>query len=125
MNIHVVLLKYLRSVFLTLGFLLLSLWTMGQTVYVTNTGSKYHRNGCQYLSKSKISTSLDSALTLGYNACAVCKPSASTSTVQRVLNDETEPGSATTSVRCSSQTKSGNRYSRMTKERNGRCWQHQ
>src|SRR5688572_8175735 len=63
MSIHDVLVKYLSRLFLLLSFLLLSIWSMGQTVYVTNTGSKYHRGGCQYLSKSKISTSLDSALT--------------------------------------------------------------
>ena len=29
-----------------------------QTVYITNTGTKYHRNGCQYLRKSKHAISL-------------------------------------------------------------------
>jgi len=37
------------------------------TVYVTNTGSKYHRAGCRYLSKSCIPISLDSAKTRGYD----------------------------------------------------------
>jgi len=31
------------------------------TVYITNTGSKYHRSGCRYLSKSCIPISLDNA----------------------------------------------------------------
>ncbi len=31
------------------------------TVYVTNTGEKYHTGGCQYLRKSKIAISLDDA----------------------------------------------------------------
>jgi competence protein ComEC len=43
------------------------------TVYITNTGSKYHRDGCRYLSKSKIPTSLSSAKQ-SYGPCSVCKP---------------------------------------------------
>jgi hypothetical protein len=39
---------------------------IGQTVFITNTGKKYHRDGCQYLSKSKIQTTLDSAISSGY-----------------------------------------------------------
>lgn len=42
------------------------------TVYITKTGSKYHRSGCQYLSKSKISISLDDAKSRGYTACSRC-----------------------------------------------------
>ena len=33
----------------------------GVTVYITRTGSKYHRGGCRYLSKSCIPISLDAA----------------------------------------------------------------
>lgn len=33
----------------------------GGTVYVTNTGAKYHKSGCGYLSQSKIAISLSSA----------------------------------------------------------------
>ncbi len=43
------------------------------TVYVTNTGSKYHRDGCQYLSQSKIAISLSDAV-LRYDPCSVCDP---------------------------------------------------
>ena len=43
------------------------------TVYVTQTGGKYHRNGCRYLSKSKIAISLDDAKHR-YGACSVCNP---------------------------------------------------
>ncbi len=43
------------------------------TVYVTNTGSKYHRDGCRYLSKSKIPISLEVAKK-SYEPCSVCKP---------------------------------------------------
>lgn len=43
------------------------------TVYITKTGSKYHRSGCQYLSKSKIAISLSDAKS-GYGACSKCNP---------------------------------------------------
>lgn len=43
------------------------------TVYVTNTGNKYHRDGCSYL-KSKISKDKDDAIAQGYTACSRCNP---------------------------------------------------
>ena len=45
---------------------------MSETVYITNTGEKYHRDGCQYLRKSKIAISLDDAIDSGYTACSRC-----------------------------------------------------
>jgi len=44
------------------------------TVYITNTGSKYHSYGCQYLRKSSIQTTLKSALNSGYTPCSKCSP---------------------------------------------------
>ena len=43
-------------------------------VYITETGSKYHRSGCQYLSKSKIETTRAAAVSGGYSPCARCNP---------------------------------------------------
>ncbi len=43
-------------------------------VYITNTGSKYHRDGCRYLSKSQIPISLSDAKARGYEPCKVCNP---------------------------------------------------
>lgn len=43
-----------------------------QTVYITNTGEKYHRNGCRYLKKSQIPISLSDAQARGYTACKKC-----------------------------------------------------
>lgn len=44
------------------------------TVYITNTGEKYHLAGCRYLKSSKISISKSEAVKQGYAACKVCKP---------------------------------------------------
>jgi cbb3-type cytochrome oxidase cytochrome c subunit len=43
------------------------------TVYVTRTGAKYHRDGCRYLSRSKIPMPLAEAVKR-YGPCSVCKP---------------------------------------------------
>lgn len=48
--------------------------TTTRTVYITNTGKKYHRSGCRYLSKSEKSISLSDAKNRGYTPCSVCKP---------------------------------------------------
>ena len=45
-----------------------------ETVYITETGSKYHRDGCRYLAKSKIEISKAEAIAQGYGPCSVCDP---------------------------------------------------
>jgi hypothetical protein len=45
-----------------------------QTVYITRTGKRYHRDGCRYLASSKIAVSLKDAKAKGYTACKVCHP---------------------------------------------------
>lgn len=43
-------------------------------VYITETGTKYHKKSCSYLSKSKIETTLEKAQKDGYTRCSRCKP---------------------------------------------------
>lgn len=43
-----------------------------RTVYITNTGEKYHAPGCRYLKKSQIPIALDDAIARGYEPCKVC-----------------------------------------------------
>jgi len=43
-------------------------------VYVTKTGSKYHKAGCRYLSQSSIPIKLSDAIAQGYTPCSVCNP---------------------------------------------------
>lgn len=43
-----------------------------QTVYITETGKKYHKDGCQYLKKSKTAISKDEAEKQGYVPCSKC-----------------------------------------------------
>ena len=43
-------------------------------VYTTKTGTKYHREDCGHLSKSKIPISLEQAKQQGLQPCSVCDP---------------------------------------------------
>lgn len=45
-----------------------------ETVYITDTGSRYHMFGCQYLSESCYSIALNDAIERGYIACSRCDP---------------------------------------------------
>lgn len=45
-----------------------------QTVYVTDTGKKYHSAGCRTLKQSQRPISLDDAKAAGYSPCGICKP---------------------------------------------------
>lgn len=44
------------------------------SVFVTDTGTKYHRDGCQYLNMSKHQIELQEAINKGYSPCSVCNP---------------------------------------------------
>lgn len=44
------------------------------TVYITDTGERYHRGDCQYLRYSKHAVSLKEAKRQGYTPCKVCRP---------------------------------------------------
>ncbi len=46
------------------------------SVYTTRSGTKYHREGCRYLSKSKTATTVKDAKGRGLSPCKVCKPPA-------------------------------------------------
>jgi hypothetical protein len=44
------------------------------TVYITNTGERYHVSTCSYLGSSKQPISLAEAKRRGYTPCKVCQP---------------------------------------------------
>ena len=48
--------------------------SISNTVYITNTGSKYHKASCRTLKYSMIKTTLQEAKADGYTACKICKP---------------------------------------------------
>lgn len=49
-------------------------YNVEDTVYVTDTGTKYHKSGCQHLRKSKNAISKEKAIRQGYTACSRCNP---------------------------------------------------
>jgi len=44
------------------------------TVYTTNTGNRYHSDGCRHLSRSKNETTVSAASARGLTACGSCSP---------------------------------------------------
>lgn len=44
------------------------------TVYITDTGKRYHLSTCRYLSSSKHAIALGDAKRRGYTPCKVCQP---------------------------------------------------
>lgn len=46
----------------------------GGTIYITDTGTKYHRAGCRYLNDSQRAVTCSWAKSNGYTPCSVCDP---------------------------------------------------
>ncbi|WP_200979822.1 hypothetical protein [Echinicola sp. 20G] len=130
-----------RLLLLYLTFFFAFAQAYGQTVYITKTGTKYHKSSCNYLKYSAISLQLSDAKKKDYTACSVCKPSTivrndNSSTQAKAaseINNVTPSKASTTkaspqpkanSVRCSGTTKAGSQCKRMTKSANGKCFQH-
>jgi len=115
--------------FVLLFFVLLYLPLMGQNVYTTKSGEKYHKEACHYLKNSKMEMDLSKAIEKGYTACKVCKPtktSISQGSANKIISSSnTLQKTNVSSQQCTSKTKAGKRCLRMTKNSNGRCYQHQ
>ncbi|HMP78507.1 MAG TPA: thermonuclease family protein [Pirellulaceae bacterium] len=46
----------------------------GRTVYITDTGDKYHLSNCRSLRSSKTAVPIENAKRQGYSPCGICKP---------------------------------------------------
>jgi len=57
-----------------LVFLAMHAWGEDLTVYVTPSGSKYHRETCPTLRATKIPLTLSEAIARGFRPCKTCKP---------------------------------------------------
>ncbi|MES2130975.1 MAG: hypothetical protein V4506_01430 [Bacteroidota bacterium] len=64
--------KILVSIF-ALGFLLLSSSMKAQTVYITDSGKKYHAKNCSIVKTGKKGIDLAEAKKQGYEPCKACK----------------------------------------------------
>jgi endonuclease YncB( thermonuclease family) len=100
-----------------------------QIVYVTRTGTKYHRAGCRSLARSQIPIALKNVGS--YGACGICRPpvlSDTTSKTPDVLHaaPRSEPkAQPASSGRCQATTKKGAQCSRRAQAGSSYCWQHQ
>lgn len=65
--------RLLVSVLVLIGATVTGIAQQPEKVYVTKTGTKYHRATCSSLSKSKIEMPLAQAAAR-YGACKICKP---------------------------------------------------
>ena len=72
--------KRLIALFLVI-FMLCTLLPIGaladQMVYITDTGIKYHKYGCRYLSESGYAVTLNYAVRCGYKPCSICHKTSS------------------------------------------------
>lgn len=99
--------KHLKLLFLIIALTFVSNIS-SQSVYTTKTGKKYHKATCSYLKYSKSEITLEKAISLGYQACTVCKPtanntknSATSATSNSISNNTTTTTKTTTAVQCS------------------------
>ena len=105
-----------------------------QIVYVTKTGTKYHREGCRYLARSQIPIALKNVGS--HTACSVCNPptlrdqaatvrdaTSAPATVQAA--PQAAPAQPAASGRCQALTKKGTQCSRRAQTGSKYCWQHQ
>jgi hypothetical protein len=61
-------------------FAMLAHLVSAQTVYVTESGKKYHKKNCTIVKEGKKGIELKEATKQGYTACGTCKPDAKEST---------------------------------------------
>ncbi len=66
--------KKVLTILLTLFFISANVIAQSDIVYITKTGSKYHRITCSSLRSSAIEITKDEAISRGYTACKRCRP---------------------------------------------------
>jgi micrococcal nuclease len=91
-----------------------------EKVYVTASGTKYHRDGCRYLSKSAIPIARDDAVSQGYQPCSVCGGGTATKATPTYVS----PPSTTSGGHCQAITKKGTQCKRNAAAGSKYCWQH-
>lgn len=115
--------------FFLISFSLMSFSSEGkvQTVFVTKTGNKYHKETCCY-AKTGWASSFAEAKKRGLIACLVCKPSSTENrtTSSNSLKSKTPETKSTqnTSSQCIAKTKAGSRCFRKAASSSKYCWQH-
>lgn len=89
--------------------------------YITKTGSKYHRGGCRYLSKSAYEITPEAAVARGYGPCSVCIGKAAPGVTGETY---AKPPPTASGGRCQAITQKGTQCKRNAKAGSSYCWQH-
>lgn len=99
----------------------LRLDVIGQTVYKTPSGKKYHLESCRMVKNVSEEVTIEEAVKLGLEPCSICKaPKSYSLTTSSHKAQGTDKG-----VQCKGMTKAGARCKHFTKIANGYCFQHQ
>lgn len=119
----------MRQIIYIISFLLLSVNSFAQTVYKTPSGEKYHTATCRYVKNVSTAMDISEARSRGLSACKQCNPRQNTSTSsysnERLGIKSNEAQGTEKAVQCNGRTKAGKRCSRMTRNKNGYCFQHE
>ncbi|MDR7131648.1 hypothetical protein J2X69_004012 [Algoriphagus sp. 4150] len=124
--------KLFHGLLFTIIFLF-AVQLQAQTVFITKTGARFHKESCRY-AKTGWASDLAAAKKKGLTACLVCKPSSIETGEAKPIplasepktiepSKETKPAQAT-STQCSATTKAGSRCSRKSAAGSSYCWQH-
>lgn len=108
--------------------------TIGVLVYVTQTGNKYHKSECRYLSRSCAPISLEEAALQGYEPCSECSPPVYQKPVEADpapepllvpdVKKEPEQTLGQELYRCTGITRLGVQCKRMIRNADHKCFQH-
>jgi len=93
-----------------------------QSVYVTSTGTKYHKESCFHLMNSKRALDLKKATSLEYEACKHCKPIGYETATTPTNKPKITSNNPSATVQCAGKTKAGSRCKRKTTNSSGRCY---
>lgn len=121
--------RLLVSVFVFIGATAIGIAQQPENVYVTKTGSKYHRATCGSLSKSKIEMPLTKAAAR-YGACKNCKPPVPAATpATAAAGPSAKPPAVQRAApvangRCQATTQKGTQCSRKAQAGRNYCYQH-
>ena len=98
-----------------------------QLVYLTRTGTKYHRDGCRFLARSQVPIALKDVGS--HEPCSLCKPptlrDATTETAAALAPSRSVPSQPASTARCQAITNKGTQCSRSAQAGTRYCWQHQ
>ncbi|HBV16783.1 hypothetical protein [Chryseobacterium carnipullorum] len=109
--------KYLISILLFTSVILL-----GQTVYRTPSGAKYHRSSCRMVKNVSSGLDVNEAVKIGLQPCKICNPPKTS--VYGMVSSPKKVNGVNKGNQCLGRTKAGTRCKHYTRIGNDYCFQH-